>query len=84
MAGVGRNRPAAPPFGVVQPGRSTMSSRLPPVPPANRSDKGPGSAPGTSKDAAGPNRHVPDNLALQDRQGNIKQNTTHQGYQQDR
>ena len=24
------------------------------------------------------------NLALQDRQGNIKQNTTHQGYQQDR
>jgi hypothetical protein len=62
----------------------TMSSRLPPVPPANRSDKGPGSAPGTSKDTAGPNRHVPDNLALQDRQGNIKQNTTHQGYQQDR
>ncbi len=61
-----------------------MSSRLPPVPPANRSDKGPGSAPGTSKDATGPNRHVPDNLALQDRQGNTKQNTTHQGYQQDR
>ena len=61
-----------------------MSSRLPPVPPANRSDKGPGSAPRAPKDTAGPNRHVPDNLALQDRQGDIKQNTTHQGYQQDR
>jgi hypothetical protein len=26
----------------------------------------------------------PSNLAEQDRQGNIKQNTTNQGYQQDR
>jgi hypothetical protein len=27
---------------------------------------------------------TPANLKEQDRQGNIKQNTTHQGYQQDR
>ena len=58
-------------------------SHMPPVPPANRSDKGPGdakpAAPDTSK-KKGP----PDNLAQQGRQGNINQNTHHQGYQQDR
>ena len=63
-------------------------SRMPPVPPANRSDKGPDdaqehngaqAAQDTSK-AKGP----PENLAEQGRQGNINQNTHHQGYQQDR
>ena len=62
-----------------------MSQRLPPVPPANRSNKGPG-------EPAGGNVHkdadIPDprqrNLAEQGRQGNIKQNTTNQGHQQDR
>ncbi len=63
-------------------------SKMPPVPPANRSDKGPAQeqehaaakpALDTSK-AKGP----PDNLAQQGRQGNIDQNTHHQGYQQDR
>jgi hypothetical protein len=57
-------------------------AKMPPVPPANRSPKGPGWAPDvpvdTSKDG------VPENLEEQDRQGNIKQNTTNQGYQQDR
>ncbi|HEY0836257.1 MAG TPA: hypothetical protein VGE72_20285 [Azospirillum sp.] len=62
-----------------------MTKQMPPVPPAGRSDKGPGSSPQVAKDdAAATNRPVPDNLEEQDRQGNTKQNTTHQGYQQDR
>jgi hypothetical protein len=63
-----------------------MSSRPPPVPPAGRSDKGPGGAAevGSGDAAAGRDRQPPDNLAQQDRQGNTRQNTTHQGYQQDR
>jgi hypothetical protein len=62
-----------------------MTQKMPPVPPANRSPKGPGSDPAISPDApmdpmADRKRH----LGEQGRQGNIKQNTTHQGYQQDR
>ena len=64
-----------------------MTKHVPPIPPAGRSPKGTG----TDTPQADPseakgrtNRPVPDNLAEQDRQGNIKQNTTHQGYQQDR
>ena len=60
-----------------------MSSRPPPVPPAGRSPKGPGDPGTVTKDDAKPPK-APENLAQQDRQGNIKQNTTHQGYQQDR
>lgn len=62
-----------------------MSQRLPPVPPANRSDKGPGEpAEGNvPKDANVPDPHKR-NLEEQGRQGNIKQNTTNQGFQQDR
>ena len=62
-----------------------MSSQMPPVPPAGRSDKGPGGAPDPAggSDAA-TSKPTTDNLAEQDRQGNIKQNTTNQGYQQDR
>jgi hypothetical protein len=57
-------------------------SKLPPVPPEQRSPKGPGSDPNTSnKD----NTHSQDrNLHEQDQQGNIYQNTHNQGYQQDR
>lgn len=65
----------------------TMSKHLPPVPPAGRSTKGPAGGPeSASPDDAGArgNREVPANLKEQDRQGNTKQNTTHQGYQQDR
>ena len=62
-----------------------MSKDVPPVPPAGRSDKGPGSAPGSAKDdQAVSKRTVPANLAEQDRQGDIKQNTTNQGFQRDR
>jgi hypothetical protein len=62
-----------------------MSSQLPPVPPAARSNKGPGGAIETShtRDAVA-NRPTPENLEQQDRQGNIKQNTTNKGHQQDR
>jgi hypothetical protein len=58
-------------------------SKMPPVPQDNRSPKGPGADP-----AQQPQDQKPDdrqrNLAQQGRQGNIKQNTTNQGYQQDR
>ena len=60
---------------------------LPPVPPAGRSTKGPGADGGTDHpsdlagDAAEPRSR---NLDKQGRQGNIKVNTTNQGYQQDR
>jgi hypothetical protein len=60
---------------------------LPPVPPAGRTDKGPG-GPGTggspsdlASDAGESRRR---NIDKQGRQGNIKVNTTNQGYQQDR
>jgi hypothetical protein len=62
-----------------------MTKRMPPVPPANRSPKGPGDASTPEPQPRQPehgNRER--NLAEQGRQGNIAQNTTHQGYQQDR
>lgn len=64
-------------------------AHLPPVPPANRSPKGGSSNPNNTSDmgelagqdsAESKKRH----LEQQGRQGNIKQNTTNQGYQQDR
>ncbi|KRE17554.1 hypothetical protein ASE66_29240 [Bosea sp. Root483D1] len=60
-------------------------SKQPPIPRANRSDKGPGepSHPATDDHKAKPNER-PDNTASQGHQGNTKINTTHQGYQQDR
>jgi hypothetical protein len=60
-------------------------TKMPPVPPANRS---PHETEKPSVDSA--EHSVPDiegrtrNLAEQGHQGNIKQNTTNQGYQQDR
>jgi hypothetical protein len=62
-----------------------MTSRVPPIPPASRSPKGPGNQaePPTSKDKKHADQ-APENLKEQDRQGDIKQNTTNQGYQQDR
>ena len=63
-----------------------MTQRMPPVPPANGSPKGPGSDPEMSADSA-PDKKMADrqrHLGEQGRQGNTKQNTTHQGYQQDR
>jgi hypothetical protein len=63
-----------------------MSAHPPPVPPENRSDKGPGEPASTPKGGKQEARagKAPANLGEQDRQGNTKQNTTNQGYQQDR
>jgi hypothetical protein len=59
-----------------------MASRPPPVPPAGRSKKGPGDNKRARSEKGG--KQVPENLSEQDHQGNIAQNTTNQGYQQDR
>ena len=64
-----------------------MSSKMPPVPPAERSTKGPGSDPQTlAKDNTphGKGTEAPNNAAEQGRTGNAHINTTNQGYQQDR
>lgn len=60
-----------------------MSKTAPPVPPANRSDKGTGenkkaAIADSAEDQGKPN---PDQKG---QQANTKQNTHHQGYQQDR
>ena len=60
-----------------------MTAKPPPVPRANRSPKGTGGAPKTPRDTS-QHKPVPENLKQQGQQGNIAQNTTHQGYQQDR
>ena len=64
----------------------SKSKQMPPVPPASRSNKGPRGASQTPDhtDATADKEPAPRNLAEQDRQGNIQQNTTNQGYQQDR
>lgn len=59
-----------------------MTSKMPPVPPANRSPKGPGADPDLESGTG--ETQATRNLAEQGRQGNIKQNTTNQGHQQDR
>lgn len=55
--------------------------KMPSVPEDNRSRKGTGSSPTLRNEKP---KGPPENLGEQDRQGNIKQNTTNQGYQQDR
>jgi hypothetical protein len=56
-------------------------AKKPRVPDANRSPKGTGSAPEPHDDKR--EKEI-ENVAQEGRQGNIKQNTTNQGYQQDR
>jgi hypothetical protein len=56
-------------------------SKMPPVPPENRSPKGPEAQPERDPGQREPAR---ENLQQQGRQGNIRQNTHNQGYQQDR
>ena len=62
-----------------------MSKSQPPVPPESRSDKGPATtdADKGQQKVSHPDPHQRD-VDKQGRQGNIKQNTTNQGYQQDR
>ncbi len=61
-----------------------MTASPPPVPPANRSDKGPGSAeraPTETGPKGSGQTKDPDKVG---QAGNSKVNTTNQGYQQDR
>ena len=58
-----------------------MSNQPPPVPPANRSDKGPGSAEGAPKDTT---KSAPVDPGKTGQQGNTAVNTTNKGHQQDR
>ena len=60
-----------------------MTSKMPPVPPDNQSRKGTGDDKEMSANQT-PRQQRVENLNEQGRQGNIKQNTTNQGYQQDR
>lgn len=62
-----------------------MNAKPPPVPPRNRSAKAPQSPQVDTIDALETARKPGQrNLKQQGRQGNIKQNTTNQGHQQDR
>ena len=62
-----------------------MSAHPPPVPPEQRNDKLPGDAEAISTEHQPPGyRPQERNLGEQGRQGNVKQNTTNKGYQQDR
>ncbi|MET3889106.1 hypothetical protein ABIE41_000182 [Bosea sp. OAE506] len=58
------------------------TTKTPPVPPANRSFKGTGGGSRTDVTAAGDRKTQPSDRT--GRQADIKQNITHQGYQQDR
>lgn len=62
-----------------------MTKHTPPVPPAGRSTKGPAGVPDSAPaDTAAAADGVPSNTREQGQQGNTRQNTTHQGHQQDR
>ena len=54
-----------------------MPSQMPPVPPANRSSKGPGAPPKPAKNTA-PQEDVPENVDQQGDRANVRQNTTNQ------
>jgi hypothetical protein len=58
-------------------------SKAPPVPPANRSKKGPDAAKTPAGNKTGEVQGQPD-PEHRGQQANTRQNTTHQGYQQDR
>ena len=65
------------------------SAKLPPIPPAGRAPGPGGAAEGHAEDEqqekeARASDSRDRNLASQGRQGNIAQNTTHKGHQQDR
>ena len=59
-------------------------AKRPPVPPAGRSPKGPGADGDVAEKASRKPDRVPNNLREQGDAGNISQNTTNDGYQQDR
>ena len=61
-----------------------MSSRMPPVPPANRSTRGPKSANEVSKDKKLVKHEHHANAAEEGDTANIRQNTTNKGFFQGR
>lgn len=61
-----------------------MASKMPPVPNANQSQKGTGDTKQVPPDQTPHGQQRARNPDQQGQQGNIKQNTTNQGYQQDR
>jgi hypothetical protein len=63
-----------------------MPAHPPPVPPANRSTKGPGEDPKEANLRVQPDRanSRPESTPDRGQQANIKQNTTNPGHQQDR
>lgn len=61
-----------------------MTTKPPPVPPANQSGKGPGSAPEVPVSSAPKGSAQTKNPDKVGQAGNSKVNTTHQGHQQDR
>jgi hypothetical protein len=62
-----------------------MSSRMPPVPPANRSNKGPKDIFKATPIQGTSRKHLePENTAEQGETANIKQNTTNKGFFQGR
>ncbi|UPK30089.1 hypothetical protein [Bradyrhizobium sp. 195] len=61
-----------------------MTSRMPNVPPDNQSRKGTGDPKQMPSDQGPRGQQRAENPDQQGEQGNIKQNTTNQGYQQDR
>jgi hypothetical protein len=58
-------------------------TKTPPVPPANRSPKGPGDKPKVERDTA-PDDERAENVDQQGERANVRQNTTNQGYNQGR
>jgi hypothetical protein len=59
-----------------------MTNHMPPIPPANRSTKGPKDEVDPSQNA--PKHLEPQNIAEQGETANIKQNTTNKGFFQGR
>jgi hypothetical protein len=67
-----------------QNGSDPVTKKAPPVPPENRSPKGPGDDKRASVEAAGAKGDETSQPEQRGRTGDVKQNTTHQGHQQDR
>ncbi|BBK30070.1 hypothetical protein EDC65_4684 [Stella humosa] len=61
-----------------------MSRKMPPIPPANRTDKGPAGPDDATLSPEKLQEQAPRDSDQRGQEANIRQNTTHQGYQQDR
>jgi hypothetical protein len=63
---------------------ATMTAHPPPIPPDQQTPHGKSEAETPSNNRTEKDNRLNRNLGEQGRQGNVKQNTTNQGYQQDR